>query len=237
MATGLAALLVVMMAGCCGVHDKPAKPAKPETRLGEGKPPPAHGGKTVVAALGDSITAGSPRWDPDPLVRQQLGTEADPESQFEYWAQLRLQDADFRNCGVFGERTDEIAARLQRCASRAQVLILQGGINDIAQMRRVKTAAKNLRDTVVRAKRMGLRVALVEVLPWNNGYRGAAARIRRLNQLIHAIGEDEHVPVFSWHGALEDPKRPGAMRRDLTVEGDHPSVAGYKRLAESVRLP
>lgn len=236
-ATGLAALLLVLTAGCGGGEDKMHRTDKSEAQLGEGKAPPAHGGKTVVAVLGDSIAAGSPRWDPDPLVRQQLGTAADPESQFEYWAQLRLHDADFRNCGVFGERTDEIAARLERCASRAQVLILQGGINDIAQMRSIKTAAKNLRATVVRAKGMGLRVALVEVLPWNNGYPGAAGRIRRLNKLIHAIGTDEHVSVYPWYGALEDPKRRGNMRKDLTAEGDHPSVAGYKRLAESVKLP
>lgn len=229
-ATGMAALLLVLIAGCGGDD-------KPEARLGEGKAPPAQDGKTVVAALGDSITAGSPRWDPDRLVRQQLGTAADPESQYEYWTQLRLHDARFRNCGVFGERTDEIAARLERCATRADVLILQGGINDIAQMRRVKTAAENLRDTVERAKRMGLRVALVEVLPWNNGYPGAAGRIRRLNRLIHLIGADEHAPVFPWYGALEDPRRRGAMRKGLTIDGDHPSVAGYKLLAESVKLP
>ena len=35
--------------------------------------------------------------------------------------------------GVYGERTDEIAQRLDECAAGAEVLVVQGGINDIAQ--------------------------------------------------------------------------------------------------------
>ena len=90
-------------------------------------------GKVLVAALGDSITAGSPLWDPDPAVRDQIGPDLDEHSQFEYWASKADPALDFRNCGVFGERTDEIAQRLQECADGADALIIQGGINDIAQ--------------------------------------------------------------------------------------------------------
>jgi lysophospholipase L1-like esterase len=191
----------------------------------------------VVAALGDSITAGSPSWDPDAAVRDSLGTGVDPESQYPYWAQLRLPHARFRNCGVYGERTDEIARRLEHCAQGAQVLIVQGGINDIVQMRRVKTAARNLRGIVERGRKMGLRVALVEVLPWNNGYPGADHRIRRLNHMIGTMGRELQVPVYPWYRLLEDPSAPGRMRADLTADGDHPSVRGYRRLAGVVELP
>lgn len=205
-----------------------------DVQLGKGK---ATTRGALVAALGDSITAGSPIWDPDQAVRDTIGSALDPESQYEYWAQLRIPDTRWRNCGVFGERTDEVAARLDRCAKGAEVLIVQGGINDIAQMRRVKTAASNLRRTVERGKEMKLRVAIVEVLPWNNGYPGADHRIRRLNKAIHQIGRDEGVPVFGWYDRLEDPRRPGKMKAEWTIDGDHPSVAGYKRLAEVVKLP
>ena len=191
----------------------------------------------LVAALGDSITAGSPLWDPDESVRASLGSRADARSQYEFWAKQRLKDVTFKNCGVFGERTDQIAARLERCAEGAEVLIVQGGINDIAQMRRVKTAARNLLGMVQRGKELGLRVAIVEVLPWNNGYPLAAGRIKRLNRAIAKIGADEGIPVYPWYRALEDPERSGRMRADLTIDGDHPSVAGYRRLAEDVNLP
>ena len=193
--------------------------------------------QTVVAALGDSITAGSPAWDPDPGARRPLGEAVDPESQYGYWAQLRLRDTRFRNCGVPGERTDEIARRLQRCAKGADVLLIQGGINDIAQMREVASAAGDLRAMVRRGKSLGLRVALVEVLPWNNGYPAAATAIRRLNRLIGRIGREENAPVLPWYRRLEDPRAPGRMKREWTADGDHPSVEGYRRLAEVVTLP
>ncbi len=90
---------------------------------------------------------------------------------------------------------------------------------------------------VTRGKRQGLRVALVEVLPWNNGGPAAAPRIRRLNKLIADIGADEGVPVFPWYGQLEDPQAPGSMKAEWTNDGDHPSVDGYRRLADVVELP
>ncbi len=194
-------------------------------------------GPELVAALGDSITAGSPMWDPDPQVRQGIGSP-DPHSQFEYWAQQRLGTAvRFRNCGVFGERTDQIARRLDACATGARVLVIQGGINDIAQSRSVDLAAGDLDAMVRRGQSAGLRVELTQVLPWNNGYPQAAPLISRLNGLIDAIGQRRHVAVLGFYGALEDPRAPGRMRPDLTSDGDHPSVAGYRRLGDLVRLP
>ena len=192
----------------------------------------------VAAALGDSITAGSPLWDPDAGVRDRIGQAQDPESEYEYWAQLQLRNRFvFRNCGVFGERTDQIAARLDSCTRGAAALIVQGGINDIAQGRALAVAAANLQAMVHTGRQRGLRTVLVEVLPWNNGYPRAAAPIRTLNRAIHAIGRQEGVPVLPWYGALEDPARPGRMRRDLTIDGNHPSVAGYRRLGRLVRIP
>ena len=191
------------------------------------------GGGTLVAALGDSITAGSPGYDPDPLQRDRLGFGADEKSQWEYWAQRKHPELRFRNCGVYGERTDQIAARLDECAKGAQILIVQGGINDIAQGRPVEPAAANLRRMVERGKKLGLRVAITELLPWNNGYPEADPMIRRLNELIRTIGRDEQVPVLPFYETLEDPVRPGRMKEEWTSDGDHPSVEGYRLLGEN----
>ncbi|HZQ63902.1 MAG TPA: GDSL-type esterase/lipase family protein [Gaiellaceae bacterium] len=193
---------------------------------------------TVVATLGDSITAGSPAYDPDPRMRDVLGFGGDEKSQWQYWAHKAHPDLQFRNCGVYGQRTDEIAARLDACAAGAQALVVQGGINDIAQGRPVEPAAANLRRMVERGKELGLRVAIAELLPWNNGYPRADPEIRRLNDLIRAIGRDEHVPVLPFYETLEDPARPGRMREEWTSDGDHPSVEGYRLLGErAFRLP
>ncbi len=186
----------------------------------------------TVAALGDSITSGSPGFDPDPAQGAALGFGADERSQYEYWAHRSEPRLRFRNCGVFGERTDEIAARLDDCVEGADALVVQGGINDIAQGRPAEAAAADLRSMVERGRRAGLDVYLVDVLPWNNGHPAADEPIAELNRRIESIGHDLSVPVIGFHDALSDPDEPGTMAPALTADGDHPSVAGYRRLGE-----
>jgi len=119
--------------------------------------------------------------------------------------------------------------------SGADVLVVQGGINDIAQGRSVGDAAANLRAMVERGTRLGLRVALADVLPWNNGWPDAEEPIRELNALIAGIAHDESVLLLPFHDTLEDRERHGRMRPEWThADGDHPSVAGYRTLGELV---
>jgi lysophospholipase L1-like esterase len=196
-----------------------------------------------VAALGDSITAGNPNFDPDPRQRRALGFGDDPHSQYEYWASRADSRLRFRNCGVFGETTGQIAARLHDCASGADALIVQGGINDIAQslqspapVRRlaVNRAAANLAQMVEEGKQLQLRVAIAEVLPWNRGYPVAAPLIDRLNKLIEVNAKLEEVPVLRFGSAIAEPANPRLMQARLTADGDHPSIAGYRRMGELV---
>src|SRR5207249_1118407 len=105
--------------------------------------------RIVVACLGDSITAGSPLWDPDPAER---------------------------------------------------------------------------------GRRLGLAVALADVLPWNNGDGRAANDIARLNALVRALAEGLGVPLLPFHDTLVDPARPHRMREEWTDDGAHPSVEGHRLL-------
>ena len=195
-------------------------------------------GTIVVAALGDSIHAGSPHWDPDPDVRATYGDDLDEQSQWEYWAARKYERLRFRNCGVWGERTDEIAARYDRCVAGADVLIVQGGINDIAQGGDVEPAAESLRAMVRRGKADGLRVAIANVLPWNRGWPRTEEPINELNGLIDELAREEGVPVLPFYATLESPDDHGRMRDEWTSDGDHPSVEGYRRLGElAFRLP
>jgi len=188
--------------------------------------------RTVVACLGDSITAGSPLWDPDPGVRARIGAALDERSQWEWWAARLDETLDFRNHGVYGERTDEIAARLDAAAAGADVLVVQGGINDVVQKRPVEDAAHDLATMVEHGRGLGLAVVLADVLPWNNGDARAAADIERLNTLIAALRERLGVPLLPFHATLADPARPGRMRDAWTDDGDHPSVEGHRQLGE-----
>lgn len=186
--------------------------------------------KVVVVALGDSITAGNPLWDPDPDKRPRDG--GNPESQYLYWAARADPRIEFRNCGVGGERTDQILARLDSSVEGAAVLVVQGGINDVVQKRSIDEAAANLGRMVQLGKERGLAVVVADVLPWNRGWPGAEAEIRRLNDLVRDLGASESVEVMPFHDTLEDPDRPGRMRADWTDDGNHPSIEGYRRLGE-----
>jgi lysophospholipase L1-like esterase len=177
---------------------------------------------TVVACLGDSITEGSPHWD----SRTRVG---DPEGQWEHWAGLLHPELELRNFGIWGERTDEIATRFNDAVAGADALIVQGGINDIAQGRSIEDAARNLAALVERGLALDLPVAVCDVLPWNNGWPANEATIRELNERIRAFD----VPLLLFHDTLEDPNLPGRMKAEWTHDdGDHPSVAGYRRLGE-----
>lgn len=192
----------------------------------------------LVVGLGDSITAGNPGWDPDPARRPFEDPGDDETSQYLYWAAAANPGMEFRNHGVGGERTDEIRARLESAVVGADVIVVQGGINDVVQGRSVELAAADLEAMVRRAKEVAPLVLLPNVLPWNNGWPGAEPKIRELNELIAAVAEQEDVPLLPFHETLEDPDRPGRMTVEWTPDGNHPSVEGHRRLGElAFRLP
>jgi acyl-CoA thioesterase I len=191
----------------------------------------------VIAAVGDSITAGNPGNEPDPRLRKALGFGHDPKSQWEYWAQSEHPELRIRNCGVRGETTGEIAKRLEGCTQGADGVVIQGGINDIARGLPLEATAANLRGMVRSAKELNLDVAIADVLPLNVEGGRADAAIGELNDRIHRIAADEGVTLLPFHKVLEDPSSPRRMRPEWTADGEHPSVEGYRRLGELAFRP
>ena len=175
----------------------------------------------IVAVVGDSISAGSPLWDPDPSIRARIA-HPDERSQWQWWANATESRLEFRTRAAYGKRTDEIAAFVDDVAPGAEVLVVQGGINDVAQGRPVDDAARNLSGIVAHGRRLGLRIVLADVLPWPSGDDHAAREIARLNELVHAI---EGVTPLPLHDAL-------APLDGWSDDGDHPSVDGHRVLGE-----
>jgi len=178
----------------------------------------------IVAVVGDSISAGSPLWDPDPAVRATI-TEPDERSQWQWWAAERDPRLAFRTRAVCGKRTDEIAGFLDDVTPGADVLVVAGGINDIVQGRPVDDAVRNLTSMIARGRALGLPVLLPDVLPWPNGDDDAARRILELNARLHELDAfalrfyDTLAPIPSW-----------------SDDGAHPSVEGHRLLgAEAAR--
>ena len=188
----------------------------------------------LVVGLGDSITAGNPGWDPDPERRKLEDPGDDETSQYLYWAARAIPGLRFRNHGVGGERTDEIRARLEDAVVGADVIVVQGGINDVVQGRAIELAAEDLQAMVRRAKELAPVVLLANVLPWNNGWPDAEPKIRGLNALVAEIGATEAVPVLPFHETLEDPDAPGRMKAEWTPDGNPPPSPGIVASASSL---
>jgi lysophospholipase L1-like esterase len=187
----------------------------------------------VVAVAGDSISAGSPLWDPDPAVRARIA-EPDERSQWQWWAARADPRLEFRTTAVYGERTDQIKQRLDIVLDGADVLVVQGGINDLVQGCLFEEAGLNLAAMVVRGRAAGLAVAVADLLPWNNGNDRIAADIRDLNEALGLL----NATLLPFHDTLADPANPSRMRDGLTDDGDHPSIEGHRLLGErAFRLP
>jgi len=187
--------------------------------------------KVVVAVVGDSISAGSPLWDPDPAVRARI-PEPEERSHWQWWAARADARLEFRTSAVYGERTDQIANRLDLVLDGAAVLVVQGGINDVVQRRPVEDAARNLQAMLERGRAAGLALAVADVLPWNNGDERAAGRIRLLNALIGEVAGGAGATLLPFHDTLADPADPTRIGPGLTDDGDHPSVEGHRLLGE-----
>jgi lysophospholipase L1-like esterase len=189
--------------------------------------------RIVVAVAGDSISAGSPLWDPDPAVRARIPA-LEERCQWQWWAARADPRLEFRTTAVYGERTEEIARRLDLVLEGADVLVVQGGINDVVQWRPVEEAAANIEAMLERGRAAGLVITVTDVLPWDNGDKRTAADIERLNALIRQIA----APLLPFHDTLADPADPTRMGDGLTDDGDHPSVEGHRLLGElAFRLP
>jgi lysophospholipase L1-like esterase len=183
--------------------------------------------RIVVAVAGDSISAGSPLWDPDPAVRARIPAP-DERSQWQWWAAQADPRLEFRTTAVYAERTDQIARRLDLVLDGADVLVVQGGINDVVQRRRAEEAAGNIEAMLERGRAAGLVVAVTDVLPWNNGDERTAADIERLNAMIRLVD----APLLPFHDTLADPADSTRMGDGWTDDGDHPSVEGHRLLGE-----
>ena len=191
--------------------------------------------RALVATLGDSISAGYPGYDPDPELRPALpGGGDDERSQWQYWAARALPGVAFRNCGVSGERTDEIAQRLEACVRGADALVVQGGANDIAQDRPTASAADDIRSIVERAKAIGVPVLIAEVLPANTGVSETVTLIDDLNRRLAALADAAGVPLVPWYPVLEDPATPDRLLPAYTGDGVHPTVEGHRLLGEAL---
>jgi len=185
---------------------------------------------TILVALGDSTTAGTPgfqspiEWPPD--------GSGNPESQYAYWLMRAHPGWRVLNRGVNGERTDQIGRRFNRdvVRARADVVIVVAGVNDIYQGRTAESVQAGLLAIYRSARDATIPAVAGSILPYNTATPEQNARMRAVNTWIRDVGSRETGAVFcDTRAAVAMPGRPDLLAS--SPDDIHPSPAGYRLMA------
>lgn len=149
---------------------------------------------------------------------------------------------EFINRGISGQTSGQL---LLRCwpdviALRPAVLVLLGGINDIAENNGPydpTATLRNLEATAELARAHGIRVVVCSVLPafdfpWRPG-REPAPKVLALNEQLRAYARQQRLTYLDYHAALADARQ--GLPPAYAVDGVHPTLAGYRVMEPLLR--
>jgi len=188
---------------------------------------------SVIVALGDSTTAGTPAFK-SPIEAPPDG-RGDQTSQYAYWLMQRHADWRVLNRGVNGERSDQIAARFDRdvIANRPHVVVIIAGVNDVYQGRAVPTVTTQLRMMYDRAKQAGIAVIAGSIIPYNTSTPEQNDKMHEVNAWIAAeASRDSNLTFVDTRKAAAASDNPD--RLSGSPDGLHPDPSGYRRMADAI---
>lgn len=187
----------------------------------------------LIVALGDSTTAGTPLFK-SPIEAPPDG-EGDATSQFAYWLMQAHPEWDVRNCGVNGERSDQIRARWQRdvAAHAPAAVIIIAGVNDVYQGRPVEHVTRELRAMYDLAAAARIPVVAGSIVPYNTATPEQNAKMHAINAWIREeAARDPNITFADTRAAVASDTDADTLRS--SPDGLHPDADGYRRMAEAL---
>lgn len=184
-----------------------------------------------IVAIGDSTTAGTPGFL-SPVEAPPSGA-GDAMSQYAWWLMQAHPEWEVLNRGVNGERTDQIRARFERDVLHAapRIVIIIAGVNDIYQARPAVEVIEQLRELYDMALAARIRVVAGSIIPFNTSTLEQNAHMREVNGWIRQLA-DGHPNIDFADTRAAVAAREDADRLASSPDGLHPTVDGYRRMAE-----
>jgi lysophospholipase L1-like esterase len=141
------------------------------------------------------------------------------------------------NRGISGQTTSQMLVRFRADVidlHPAAVVIL-AGTNDIAENTGpipIESVCGNIVSMAQLAKANDIMVVLSSVLPakdfpWRPGLQ-PAEKIVRLNTMIRTYCLEHRIPFVDYYSNMVDGQ--GGLHKDLSEDGVHPNLAGYKMM-------
>lgn len=163
-------------------------------------------------------------------------------SIFEFWKQKDPEYFSRNNYvdrGISGQISPQLLIRFRQDVInlKPKVVIILAGSNDIAGNTGHVTIDKvmnNIKSMAELAKLHRIKVILCKYLPvyeypWNKQIK-AADSIINLNEKIEAYAQERNFTILDYWTPLADERK--GQRAELTVDGVHPNLAGYKIMEE-----
>ena len=187
-----------------------------------------------IVAIGDSTTAGTPAYA-SPLEAPPSG-RGDHTSQYAYWLMQSHPEWEVLNCGVNGERSDQIRDRFDRdvVSARPAIVVVIAGVNDVYQGRAVHEVTRHLRWMYDRALGAGIRVVAGTILPYDTATPEQNDEMHRINAWIQQQTDADPALGFAdTRAAVGAPGQPDLLSD--SPDHLHPSSSGYRAMAGAIR--
>lgn len=138
------------------------------------------------------------------------------------------------NRGISGQTSAQMVVRFHPDVVNLhpKAVVILAGTNDVAANTGPMTPDATLDDfrsmvEMARANHITVIIGSIppaDDFPWRRGLE-PAPKIRALNEKLHAYCISEGIPWIDYYSALADEK--GAMKPGLSIDGVHPSPAGF----------
>jgi lysophospholipase L1-like esterase len=143
------------------------------------------------------------------------------------------------NRGISGQTSAQMVVRFHPDVVdlHPSVVVILAGTNDVAENTGPMTPEMTLDDfraMVEMARANGIKVVICAIppagdFPWKKGLLEPAPKIRALNERLEAYCKGEGIVWVDYYTPLADAS--GAMKTGLSLDGVHPTAAGYAIMA------